>query len=54
MTEVGMDQPLRLSVIRLLLLATNELPWRGKGPAPDVWHLRLAPLRRVLQRARIY
>jgi hypothetical protein len=54
MTEVGLDQPLRLSVIRVLLQATNELPWRGRGPAPDVWHVRLGALRRALQRARIY
>lgn len=54
MAEVGMDQPLRLSVIRVLLLATNELPWRGKGPPPDLWQPRLAPLRRALQRARMY
>jgi hypothetical protein len=50
---VGMDPPLRPSVVRVLLLATSELPYRGQGPAPDVWLHYLAPLERALRDAPI-
>lgn len=53
MTAAGMDPPLRPSLVRVLLLATSELPWRGKGPDPEIWLARLAPLEHALRETRI-
>lgn len=53
MDAVGMDPPLRPSAIRVVLLATSELPWRGRGPDPEVWDSLLAPLVHALRAARI-
>jgi hypothetical protein len=53
MWAVGMDPSLRRSTVRVLLLATSELPYRGKGPVPEVWLSYLEPLERALRAAPI-
>jgi hypothetical protein len=53
MWAVGMDPSLRRSAVRVLLLATSELPYRGRGPVPEVWLAYLAPLERALRAAPI-
>jgi hypothetical protein len=53
MWAVGMDPSLRPGAVRVLLLATSELPYRGRGPGPEVWLARLAALERALRAAPI-
>ena len=53
MDAVGMDPPLRASAVRVVLLATSELPWRGRGPGPEAWDALLAPLAHALRAAHI-
>lgn len=53
MWAVGMNPSLRPAVVRVLMVVTCELPYRGEGPAPEVWLASLAPLERALREAPI-